>query len=290
MEFILSDGFVNFFVAVFVFLLSGLDIHLDSEVVNVILLPEALSSVSADTAAAALASDMIVPGRRMRVLTRDGRSFDCDRLVITAPPPVARCITFTPELPMQLQLALSQVQLGLLNLVVLQFPERFWPADINFIAVAETEQQQVRFPLFLNLAPVNAGRALLMAQVFGHSALCIEDMNERQVAELALKSLRTAYPACPEPIGCKKTSWKADPFARGSYFFACEQSPQSLCGELAQAHSLHGPWRHLMFLAGEACSSDCNGLVHGAMLSGRAAALEILKLDSIESTETSLTD
>jgi polyamine oxidase len=74
----------------------------------------------------------------------------------------------------------------------------------------------------------------------------------------------------PDPVGSLVTRWRADPFARGSYsFLAIGSRPQD-------RELLAEPSGGRLFFAGEATSSDFPATVHGALLSGRRAAEEIL--------------
>ena len=84
---------------------------------------------------------------------------------------------------------------------------------------------------------------------------------------------RPGWPAgVPEPVSFLRTSWSADPFARGSYSFL---APSSLG---AKARTLLAePVGGRLHFAGEACSSEAPATAHGALESGRRAAAEIIR-------------
>ena len=73
----------------------------------------------------------------------------------------------------------------------------------------------------------------------------------------------------PEPLAMIRTSWSADPWARGSYSFLPVGADPALRADLAQ------PIGDRLFIAGEATSSSAPATVHGALESGRRVAAEV---------------
>jgi monoamine oxidase len=74
----------------------------------------------------------------------------------------------------------------------------------------------------------------------------------------------------PKPAAMRRTSWSADPFARGSFSFpAVGATPE-------QRVALSQPVDDRLFFAGEATSSDAFGTVQGARDSGQRAARDVL--------------
>jgi len=74
----------------------------------------------------------------------------------------------------------------------------------------------------------------------------------------------------PELLAMIRTSWSADPWARGSYSYLPVGATPALRAALAQ------PINGRLFFAGEATSSDAPATVHGALASGQRAAQEVL--------------
>ena len=70
----------------------------------------------------------------------------------------------------------------------------------------------------------------------------------------------------PQPQDMLRSSWSADPFARGSYSFAAVSSTPQQREDLAE------PILDRLFLAGEALSDTAPGTVQGALGSGQRAA------------------
>ena len=74
----------------------------------------------------------------------------------------------------------------------------------------------------------------------------------------------------PKPAAMRRTSWSADPFARGSFSFpAVGATPE-------QRDALSQPVDDRLFFAGEATSTDAFGTVQGARDSGQRAARDVL--------------
>ena len=74
----------------------------------------------------------------------------------------------------------------------------------------------------------------------------------------------------PAPTSAIITRWRDDPYARGSYSYLKVGSTS------ADRVALQLPIDNTLFFAGEATSSDYPATVHGALLSGRRTAQEVL--------------
>ena len=97
-------------------------------------------------------------------------------------------------------------------------------------------------------------------------------------ADAAHRNHRRGRSGVPEPVASIVTRWAADPFALGSYSFI------GLGGSNADRRALAAPVSdgsphpkgNRLFLAGEATSAEYASTVHGAYLSGRRAARDLL--------------
>lgn len=76
-------------------------------------------------------------------------------------------------------------------------------------------------------------------------------------------------PEIPAPISMRRSSWSADPFARGSFSFAEVGSTP------ADREALREPVGERLFFAGEATAIDEPGTIQGARESGLRAAVEV---------------
>lgn len=73
----------------------------------------------------------------------------------------------------------------------------------------------------------------------------------------------------PDPSAWLITRWEQDPFARGSYSYLSKNAKPKHRRDLA------APIDGRLLFAGEAVNSDYSATVHGAILSGQAAAAEV---------------
>lgn len=200
----------------------------------------------------------------------DGRAMSAAHAVITLPLGVlqAGTVAFTPPLPAAKQQAIQRLGMGVLNKLYLRFPRRFWDADaelINYIPA-----QHGRWAESLNMAYYTDAPVLLCFNA-GEYGTATEALSDAEVVAAAMSTLRTIYGAdIPAPTAHLRTRWAADPYARGSYSFAAVGSSP------ADRDALAAPVGGRLFFAGEATYRDYPSTVHGAYLSGRRAAADIL--------------
>lgn len=92
-------------------------------------------------------------GEKIKITT-DKTTFEADRLVCTLPLGVLKSnkIIFTPELSSAKKTAISRLQMGTVNKVVVQFAQKFW-GDEQYIGF--TDPTKGKFPYFLNLTKVD---------------------------------------------------------------------------------------------------------------------------------------
>jgi polyamine oxidase len=227
-------------------LAEGLDVRLGADVTSV--------RWSADTVTVQTATE----------------SFEADAVVVTVPLGVlqAATITFDPPLPAAQQTAIARLGMGVLNKVILRFDAVFWDDTVDWIGIVTpvgldpwVDWVTLGRP---NIAPV------LMGFAAGDWGRQVDQLTDAQVLASALATLRSAYPDAPEPIEAIVTRWGADPHSRGSYSFAAVGSDPSMRNDLA------APAGERLHLAGEATSREHPSTVHGALLSGRRAAENVL--------------
>lgn len=209
------------------------------------------------------------------VTTKSGRVYQADCILCTLPLGVlqSRSITFNPGLPAAKIQAISRMGVGNLGKVILEFSERFWPDDINWLlGFKSTAPWGVAFSTLNRVIP---GRHFLIMWHSGSLAQKREAMNDDAVIKIALDELRTilAKPI-PTPVKAKVTRWSRDPFSCGAYFYPKINSPLTDIEELAR------PVGNRLFFAGEATNAELFGSVHGAILSGQREAQRIIRLFS----------
>ncbi|HEY9666370.1 MAG TPA: FAD-dependent oxidoreductase [Coleofasciculaceae cyanobacterium] len=199
----------------------------------------------------------------------DRNRFKADAVVVTLPLGVLKseAVTFSPPLPEAKQIAIAHLSMGVLNKVVLQFPQAFWPEDYDMIGYLSSQDDDLLE--FLNYRRYTSA-PVLVGLVAGRLARHLESLSEGEVAERVMKQLcRVHGKRIPEPEAVVKTHWATDPFSLGSY---------SLIPPGATSRDreiLAAPLQDVLFFAGEATSREYPATVHGAFLSGIQAAKHI---------------
>jgi monoamine oxidase len=196
--------------------------------------------------------------------------FEADYAIVTVPLGVlkAGAIRFDPPLPQAKQAAIRDLGMSVLNKVYLHFPDVFWDRDAEWMLYLG--ERTGEWADAVNIYAYTGQPVLLLfnAAEFG---LAIEDMPDAEIVRRAMEMLRSVYGAnIPEPDGVLITRWGKDPYALGSY------SSISLGATPADREALAESVEDVLFFAGEATSSEFPSTVHGALLSGRAAAEGIM--------------
>ena len=192
--------------------------------------------------------------------------FAADYAVITTPVGVLQqgAIEFAPALPAAKQQAIARLGSGVLNKTYLVFPQRFWerePELLNYISAAKG-----RWCEALNLAHY-VNKPVLLWFNAGEYGAAIEALSDGEITAAAMATMRTLYGASiPEPEAVHISRWLSDPFARGAY---SSLAPGATPDDRA---ALAAPVAGQLYFAGEATHCDFPSTVHGAYLSGLAAA------------------
>jgi predicted NAD/FAD-dependent oxidoreductase len=200
----------------------------------------------------------------------DRDTYTADRAVVTLPLGVLQsaAVTFSPALPRRKQQALTALRMGVLNKCYLRFPEVFWPAEFDWIEYVP--EQRGQWVEWVSLARPT-GLPILLGFNAADMGRTIEAWDDATIVDSAMQTLTTIFgQAIPQPEAYQITRWNADPFAHGSYSFNALGATPEMRDHLAQ--SVDGR----LFFAGEATSRQYFGTVHGAYLSGVAAADEVL--------------
>lgn len=199
----------------------------------------------------------------------DRERFAADAVVVTLPLSVlkSKAVTFSPPLPEAKQAAIAHLSMGVLNKVVLKFPQAFWPEDYDMIGYLSSQDGD--FLEFLNCRRYTSA-PVLVGLVAGRFARRLESLSEGEVAERVMKQLRRVHgQRIPEPEAVIKTHWATDPFSLGSYSLI----PPGVTS--CDREILATPLQDVLFFAGEATSREYPATVHGAFLSGIQAAKRI---------------
>ncbi len=178
-------------------------------------------------------------------------------------------ITFGEPLAPARQRAIDALGMGLLNKCVLHFDRVFWPPEVDWIEfLGPTETLWGDWTSYLRAT----GRPLLVGFNAARMADEVEGWNDRDTTASATEALRAMFgSAVPDPLGNQISRWRQDPFALGAYSF------KAVGTRTKDRKALFGPdWEGRLSFAGEATSRDCPATVHGALMTGEAAAADLL--------------
>jgi monoamine oxidase len=203
--------------------------------------------------------------------------------VLQAPPHAEGSISFHPALANK-QEAVRHLVMGAAVRVTLRFRERWWEDGRQVMALQQTNADLARMsflfsadewmPVWWTQLPAQA--PILVGWVGGPVAEQFTLQPESFVLNQALDALARLF-------GIERKSvehlleaqyvhdWQADPYARGSYSYVAVDG-------LSAQRELARPVEGTLFFAGEATDSNGHhGTVHGAIATGRRAAVEVLE-------------
>lgn len=210
----------------------------------------------------------------VRVESSQG-TLTADRVLVTLPLGVLKAghVVFSPTLPESKLAAIERLDMGLLNKVVLQYGERFWPAEVDVLGYASRTPGM--FPQFINLFAAT-GVPILVGTIAGDYARALEPLADEQIVARAQHVLRGMFASktVPEPTAFCVTRWGSDPWTRGSYSYVPVRASGADYDVLAE------PLGERLFFAGEATNREFPATAHGAYLSGMREAARIAALDS----------
>jgi monoamine oxidase len=209
-------------------------------------------------------------GDSVRVDTHDGSVYEAERVVITLPLGVLQNgdVRFEPELPLEKQTALARLRMGPVIKMVYRFDEPLQPASVMAIYSAHNP------PMWWTPSNGQDSQGVYVWTAFasGDWARELLHLGEARALQHGIDTLRTELgrPTL-QPQAAHLVNWPADPFARGGY----SVTPP---GGIDARAELARPLDHRLYWAGEATAPLTQvSTVHGALVSGRRTAVEILK-------------
>lgn len=179
----------------------------------------------------------------------------------------ANAITFSPALPAGHLDAIDGIGFNAVDKFLFVWDETFWD-DTDFVVYTPTRRDV--FNWFLDVNSLHPGSNALMTFAYADEARMLETLPDDEVITLAMSHLRDMYGGdVPAPVAMRRSAWASDPFTRGAYSFTSIDTSMEHFDVLATpVGRLH--------LAGEHTHRQYFSTVHGAYLSGRRAAEQIL--------------
>lgn len=211
---------------------------------------------------------------KVRVSTTNGCEFLGDAVLITVPLGClkAETIKFSPPLPHWKCLSIQRLGFGVLNKIVLEFPEVFWDDSVDYFgATAEETEWRGQCFMFWNIRKT-VGAPVLIALVVGKAAVERQFMSPSDNVNHALMVLRKLFgeAVVPDPVASVVTDWGRDPFSYGAYSYVAVGASGEDYDILAR------PVGNCLFFAGEATCKEHPDTVGGAMMSGLREAVRMI--------------
>lgn len=189
-------------------------------------------------------------------------------------------IAFSPHLPM-LDWVRARLTMGAVVRLVVLFRERWWAHDLRALprgasleSMAFLHGNSRDVPVWWSLHPMQP--PVMIGWAGGPAALRLTGRSSTEIQERALAALAENLGVTPRRVAaqvdaCWTHDWQHDPFSRGAYSY-------SLVGGAESAQHLARAIKGTLWFAGEAADTEGrNGTVHGAIGSGRRAALSVTR-------------
>ncbi|XP_039065654.1 LOW QUALITY PROTEIN: lysine-specific histone demethylase 1 homolog 3-like [Hibiscus syriacus] len=214
--------------------------------------------------------------RQVKVSTSNGSEFSGNAVLITVPLGClkAGAIKFSPPLPQWKQSSIQWLGFGVLNKVILEFPEVFWDDSVDYFGVtAEETDSRGHCFMFWNVRKT-VGAPVLIALVAGKAAIDGQSMHSSDHVNHAVIILRKLFgeASVPDPVASVVTDWGRDPFSFGAYSYVA-------IGASGEDYDVLGrPVENCLFFAGEATCKEHPDTVGGAMLSGLREAVRLIDI------------
>lgn len=240
--------------------------------------------------------------------------FFCDHVICTIPLGVLKESPklFEPALPDYKRESIKNLLFGTVDKIYLEFERPFLSQDIseimllweNDLPAAESESpeqtKEFWFKKIYSFSKIND--TLLLGWISGKEAEHMETLDDKTVSEKCTELLKKFLkdPCIPSPKRCvryeeekhslrtkyngiflSRTSWKHQPYSRGSYTSIAVGASQEDIENISQPlYSNPNQSKPSILFAGEHCSPVYYSTVHGAYLSGRSAAQILYTPDS----------
>ncbi len=204
----------------------------------------------------------------VRVITRDGTTFEGSHVVVTLPPTLAGRLEYSPALPSWRDQLTQRLPAGSVMKAYAAYDEPFWRAEgLNGQAISDVGPVKVTFD---NSPPSGRPGVLMGFLEAGEArAWARRPAEERRQAVIDC-FVRYFGPRAAHPVEYVERDWMAEEFTRGCY----------------GAHFTPGVWTAYgpalrepvgrVFWAGAECSPVWNGYMEGAVRSGEATADDVL--------------
>ncbi|OJD32284.1 polyamine oxidase [Diplodia corticola] len=207
----------------------------------------------------------------------DGSTISADYAICTFSIGVLQhdLVAFHPPFPAWKRSSIQAFTMGTYTKLFLQFPSdisSWWPDDSDLILYADPFERG-KFPVWQSLNHNFPGSNIVFTTATAPLSYRLEAQSDSETLAEVMSVLRSMFPdkEIPNPCDFTYPRWSLDPSSMGSYSnwppaFTVRQH-RNVCQELGR-----------LFFAGEACSAEFNGFLHGAWHSGDDVGRHVRRL------------
>ncbi|XP_047105662.1 spermine oxidase [Schistocerca piceifrons] len=243
-------------------------------------------------------SDSCVLPPSVEIVCDDGDTYYADHVICTVPLGVLKeraSTMFCPPLPQYKTESINRLLFGTVDKIFLEYDRPFLNPDISELMLLwksdaaengnedSSDLSKCWFRKIYSFSKVS--ETLLLGWISGKEAEYMETLAHEEVAEKCTEILRKFLndPFVPKPKLCVCTSWRSQPYTRGSYTAMAVGASQVDIENIARSlYASSQEKKPVLLFAGEHTHSSFYSTVHGAYLTGRSAAQVLLDPDSPE--------
>lgn len=196
------------------------------------------------------------------------------KVVVTVPLGVLKKnkIQFIPTLPQQYQKAIQNIGFGSFNKVFMEFDKPIKLERLrDHTTIGSYFQYKDQWFSIVDLTEVYH-KPIYMMFFGGPKGEWINHSTDKEIWTYLHAGLVQSFPDVPaEPKRMAITRWGTDPFSYGSFSFPPPAYDEKSVDVMNQ------PIQHQLYFAGEHCTVEHAGTVHGAYMSGQETAQRILE-------------
>ncbi|XP_075975654.1 spermine oxidase [Anticarsia gemmatalis] len=229
---------------------------------------------------------------QVEVVCENGETFYANHVICTIPLGVLKDnadTLFEPALPQYKMESLERLLFSTVDKIFLEYDRPFLNPEITEIMLlweSSPTPEDISDSWYKKIYSFSkVSETLLLGWLSGKEAEYMESLSNEEVSTTCTKILRKFLndPFVPEPQKCVCTSWKKQPYTRGSYTAIAVGASQSDIESLAQPlfRNVHDKKPVLLF-AGEHTHSNFYSTAHGAYLTGQSTARRLLAAEEPE--------
>lgn len=216
--------------------------------------------------------------KKLLIRTTDRQQIQADAVIVAVPLGVLKSgeLLFDPPLPSDKVKAIQNMGIGIVNNIIFEFSQVFWPKDIEIFHYVPTQITDIGvMTTWLNTGLLSGRKdPYLTTFIQGNLASHMENFTDDQLKEFALERLQSIFQvtglSSVDIISVVRSQWSSDSFSKGFFSYPTIGSPTNQWDVLSKPICPH------IFFAGEYTHPRRYGTVQGAYLSGLHAADQVL--------------